>query len=114
MGRPPLLQHARRRPEGYAMNRRFFLLAAPAIVAAPSLMRVSAAALDSFGSLSSRINEMLWGDGAKPWGIETVVQINNMGVLPIYLNGRRVEAGEIQAGQNHYVKWHNGGWLIVS
>ncbi len=33
------------------MKRRFFLLAAPAIVAAPSLMRISAAVLDSLPRL---------------------------------------------------------------
>lgn len=37
------------------MNRRFFLLAAPAIVAAPSLMRVSGRALHSVEYQGSRL-----------------------------------------------------------
>ncbi len=41
------------------MRRRFFLLAAPAIVAAPSLMRVSSAVLDMLGPVEEELKYSL-------------------------------------------------------
>lgn len=51
------------------MNRRFFLLAAPAIVAAPSLMKVSAAVLDMLAPA-----ETMAVDSAPYYGFETLLQ----------------------------------------
>lgn len=50
------------------MRRRFFLFAAPAIIAAPSLMRVSAAVLDSL----PKAGNMAWYSGYDTVGLEPI------------------------------------------
>lgn len=88
------------------MKRRFFLFAAPAIVAAPSLMRISTLVLPppvlSFSEIVTTTLHMHAGEFAAAVRQTNALaasfyRLTNQGLYPVYVNGVPILPGESKA-----------------